>query len=174
MRRLRALLPAVGTGVLIGIVLTMLRLQVEFAWAWALLGAAIVLLLGLHLPDDPRADSPRVRVQSDYVGSDVSRLAWAINLRTDTVNEAVTRRLRATLRRRLLWQGIDVDDARCASEVERLLGEGLWARVNGRRTTIADVREALAAAERLAPPGMAPPETASRNADDSSQRESRA
>lgn len=150
MRRARAVLPALGAGVLAVIGLTALRVQTEFVWGWAVLVVAAVLLLGLRLPDDSRIDAPRVSEQPDHVGSDVSRLAWAINLSTDTVNEAVTRRVRAILRRRLLRRGVDVDDPGQSAEADRLLGGGgLWARLNGQRTRVDDVRDALAAAERL-------------------------
>lgn len=145
----RALLTAVGAGTFSVCALIVLRVQTEFAWGWALLVAALVLLLSLNLPDDPRVDAPRTPAQPDYVGSDVSRLAWAINLHTDTVNEAVTRRLRATLRRRLLRLGIDVDDPARMPEVDRLLGRGLWNRLSGGRTRVADIRQGLDVADRL-------------------------
>ena len=70
-------------------------------------------------------------------------------MHTDTANEAVTRRLRATLRRRLRQHGVDVDDPRQASAVDRMLGDGLWGRLNGRRTTVRDGPAALAAADLL-------------------------
>ena len=149
MRWLHALLMAAGVAFLAGIGLAVLRVQIEFVWGLSVLVAAAVLLIGLRLPDDPRVDAPRLPDPPDYIGSDVSRLAWAINMHTDTANEAVTRRLRATLRRRLQQHGVDVDDPRQASAVDRMLGDGLWARLNGRRTRVVDVRAALAAAERL-------------------------
>jgi len=150
MRILRSLAPPLGVGVVVGIALTVLGLQIEFAWAWAVLGAAITIAVRMLMPEDPRADAPSPVAAPDYVGSDVSRLAWAINIRTDTVNEAVTRRVRATLRRRLLRLGVDVDDEQQADAVDRLLGAGLWARLTDRRTKIGELRDAIAAAERLA------------------------
>ncbi len=150
MRLLRSLALPLGLGVVVGLALTVLGMQTEFAWAWAVLGAAIMVAVPMLMPEDPRADAPSTTAASDYVGSDVSRLAWAINIRTDTVNEAVTRRVRATLRRRLLRHGIDVDDEQQADAVDRLLGAGLWVRLTGRRTTVAELRDAIAAAERLA------------------------
>lgn len=149
MRTFRALLLPLGIGLLVGVALTALGMQSEFAWGWAVLGAVIVVAARMVLPDDPRADAPGRVAAPAYVGSDVSRLAWAINIRTDTVNEAVTRRVRATLRRRLLRHGVDVDDERQAAAVERLLGAGLWGRLTGRHTGIDDLRAAIAAAERL-------------------------
>ncbi|MDQ0612511.1 hypothetical protein QF046_000152 [Microbacterium sp. W4I4] len=149
MRILRTLGPPLGIAVLLGIALTAVGMRGEYAWGWAVLGAAIMVAVRMMMPDDPRADAPGHAEAADYVGSDVSRLAWAISIRTDTVNEAVTRRIRATLRRRLLRHGVDVDDELQADAVNRLLGDDLWARLTSRRTRIGDLRDAIAAAERL-------------------------
>jgi hypothetical protein len=149
MRFLRGAALPTGIGVAVGFTLSVLGLQAEFAWGWAVLAAAITVATRMMFPDDPRADAPGRAAVPEYVGSDVSRMAWAINTQTDTVNEAVTRRARATLRRRLLRHGIDVDDAGQAAAVDRLLGEGVWARLNGHRTKVGDLRDAIAAAERL-------------------------
>src|SRR5690606_5919395 len=108
MRRVRALALPVGIALLAGVGLTALGMQAEFAWGWAVLGAVIVVAVGMVIPDDPRADAPGRVPMPGYTGSDVSRLAWGIDIRTDTVSEAVTRRVRATLRRRLLRHGVDV------------------------------------------------------------------
>lgn len=120
-----------------------------FAWGWGILVAAVILMLGIRLPEDPRLDAPGRSPGHRYIGSEVSRLAWAINAESGTVNEAVTRRVRATLRRRLARLGVDVDDPAHAADADRLLGAGLWQRLAGRRTTIADIRNGLDAAERL-------------------------
>ncbi|GAA3944882.1 hypothetical protein [Microbacterium soli] len=147
---LRALAVAAVVGVVAGLLFVVVGVQTEFAWAWAVLVGAITMLFGLQMPEDPRVDAPGRPPASEHIGSEVSRLAWAISGRTGTVNEAVTRRVRATLRRRLQRRGIDVDDDRQSDLVEDLLGHGLWARLNGRRTTVGDLRDALAASERLA------------------------
>lgn len=140
-----------GVGAVGAIVLSALGVQAEFSWGWGVLLAAAALVFTLQMPDDPRADAPGRAPEQSYVGSDVSRLAWAINVHGDTVSEAVTRRVRATLRRRLARHGVDPHDDSHADLVERHLGAGLWARLNGRRTTIQDIRDALDAAERLSP-----------------------
>lgn len=150
MRALRSLIMPLVVGAVVGAALTLVGLSAAFAWGWAVLAVSIVFAVRMVMPDDPRADAPGPAPTADYVGSDVSRLAWAINIRTDTVNEAVTRRVRATLRRRLLRHGVDVDDELQAGAVERLLGDGLWSRLTARRTTVADLRDAIAAAEHLA------------------------
>lgn len=146
----RIAMPA-GMGVLAALLLSVLGVQTEFAWGWGVLVAAVTPVFTLQMPDDARADAPGRALERSYVGSDVSRLAWAINLHGDSVSEAVTRRVRATLRRRLERHGIDLDDATHADAVEARLGPGLWARLNARGTSIQDLRDALAAAERLAP-----------------------
>ncbi|QMU98425.1 hypothetical protein FVO59_15485 [Microbacterium esteraromaticum] len=144
----RAVLPTV-VGAIAVAALHALGVQSPFAWAWGILAAGVALLLGIRMPEDPRLDAPGRPADQRYVGSEVSRLAWAIDARNDTVNEAVTRRVRATLRRRLSRLGIDVDDVSQAADVDRLLGAGLWRRLTGRRTTIRDIRDGLDAAERL-------------------------
>lgn len=149
----RIAMPA-GMGVSAALLLSVLGVQTEFAWGWGLLVAAATPAFTLHMPDDARADAPGRALERSYVGSDVSRLAWAINLHGDSVSEAVTRRVRATLRRRLARHGIDLDDETQADAVEERVGPGVWARLNGRGTSTQDIRDALAAAERLAPPDM--------------------
>ena len=144
----RFAIPA-GVGVLSALALNGIGLQTEFAWGWGALAAAVALMLRVRMPDEPRADAPGRAKQHPYTGSDVSRLAWAINLQGDSVTEAVTRRVRATLRRRLAREGVDVDDERQSDAVEQRLGAGLWLRLNGRGATVQDIREALAVAERL-------------------------
>ncbi|WP_193596288.1 hypothetical protein [Microbacterium sp. YJN-G] len=156
----KSLIAPATTCLLAGAVLSALGVPSVFAWGWAVLAAAAALFIGMQLPDDARADAPGRALHREHVGSDVSRLAWAINLQTGTVNEAVTRRVRATLRRRLQRHGVDLDDERHGSEVEWLLGPGLWQRLNGRRTTTDDLRDALAAMERLVP-ATSPPLTTS-------------
>jgi hypothetical protein len=147
---------ALGIGAAVALGLSTLQLPVVYTSGWGLLIAAGALLLGIRFADDPRDDAPGRELGAEYTGSEVSRLAWAINLHTDTASEAVVRRVRATLRRRLLRHGIDVDDGRQAARVDELIGTGLWARLNGPRTRVADLREALAAAERLAPASDSP------------------
>ncbi|MGF2947747.1 hypothetical protein [Microbacterium alcoholitolerans] len=149
---LRRLAMPAGAGLIAALLLSVLGVQTEFAWGWGVLVAAATPIFSLQMPDDARADAPGRALERSYVGSDVSRLAWAINLHGDSVSEAVTRRVRATLRRRLARHGIDLDDATQAEAVEERLGSGVWARLNGRVTSIRDIREALAAAERLVPP----------------------
>ncbi|WCD91896.1 hypothetical protein [Microbacterium sp. nov. GSS16] len=144
----RAVLPtvigAIGAGVL-----HVLGVQSIFAWGWAIAAATVTLLTGIRMPDDPRFDAPGRPPDPRYVGSEISRLAWAINPQTDTANEAVTRRVRATLRRRLGRLGVDTEDDAHSAAVDRHLGPGLWQRLNGRRTTVRDIRDGLDAAERL-------------------------
>ncbi|WP_417556393.1 hypothetical protein [Microbacterium sp.] len=156
MRRGSRVWIALGVGAAVAVGLSMLQLPVVYTSGWGLLVAAGALLFGIRLADDPRGDAPGRERGAEYTGSEVSRLAWAINLRTGTANEAVVRRVRATLRRRLLRHGVDVDDEQQAPRIDELIGTGLWTRLNGRRTRVSDLREALAAAERLAPASDSP------------------
>lgn len=153
MRVFRRIVVPAGLGLITALVLSALGVQTEFAWGWGVLVAAATPVFALQMPDDARADAPGRALDKSYTGSDVSRLAWAINVHGDAVSEAVTRRVRAILRRRLARHGIDIDidDETQAQVVEEHLGPGVWERLNGRATRIQDIRDALAAAERLAP-----------------------
>jgi len=144
------------TAVAMGLILSTLGVQTEFAWGWALLAAGIALIVSIRSPDDPRIDAPGRTAEMSYVGSDVSRLGWAIDSRSGTVNEAVTRRVRATLKRRLARLGVDIEDESHRGLVETHLGEGLWTRLNARRVTVTEIRDALIAAERLISDPIAP------------------
>ena len=151
MRVFRRIVVPAGLGLITALVLSALGVQTEFAWGGGVLVAAATPVFGLQMPDDARADAPGRALVKSYTGSEVSRLAWAINVHGDAVSEAVTRRVRATLRRRLARHGIDIDDETQAQVVEERLGPGVWARLKRRATRIQDIRDALAAAERLAP-----------------------
>lgn len=147
MKRLAGL-AAIGVGS--AIVLLLLGVQAEFAWAWGAVAAAIaVVVVGQAAPDSAQDDAPHDEAPLQHKGSDVSRLGWAINLKAGTVGAIVTRRVVAILRRRLQHVGLDPDADEDAPEVEALLGPGLWARLNGPRTSPHDIEAALDAAERL-------------------------
>lgn len=150
--RTRVRIPlAVVAGVLASVAFSGIGVHTPFAWAWGGLVAGVIALLGVTLPDDPRADAPGQESGDSSRGSEVSRLAWAINPRSGDVGEAVTRRVRATLRRRLALVDLDPDDPSHTAAVEQALGAGLWRRLTGRGARIQDIRDALAAAERLTP-----------------------
>lgn len=131
------------------LILSAVGLQREFAWGWALLIAAVVVLLRIRMPEDPRADAPGRAAGQNYIGSDVSRLAWSVEPRTGKVTEMITRRVRATLARRLARVGVDVEDETQRQVIAQWLDGDLWDRLSGREVTVKDIREALNAAERL-------------------------
>lgn len=140
---------AILSGIACTVITALLGLQLEFAIGVGVVLAAIVVVFGYRRGDDPRTDAPAVEEPSALRGSDVSRLAWAVNVERDTVGEMMTRRVRAILRRRLLCGGIDVDDPAAAARVDQRVGPGIWQRLTTRRAGIADVTTALDAADRL-------------------------
>ncbi|WP_336646179.1 hypothetical protein [Microbacterium sp. USHLN186] len=141
-----ATLPVIA-GLLAALALHAVAMPPAFAWVGGVLVAAVALLVRIRMPDDSRMDAPAHGDQGEHRGSQVSRLAWAINPETGTAGEAVTRRVRAILQRRLARAGIDV--ATDTARVERHLGPGLWARLQGRDVRVDDIRAALEVAERL-------------------------
>lgn len=148
MNRVRVIGTLVVTGLIVGLAVW-LGLQIEFVIAVGILSLAVGTILATPLGSDTRASAPAAESQDRYRGSEVSRLAWAVKLRDDSVGEMVTRRVRATLRRRLALRGLDPDRPADAAEVDRLLGQGLWDRLNGRRARPTDIDEALTRADAL-------------------------
>ncbi len=136
--------------VVLGTGLILLGVEVPFALAWGVLAGVVVLLSALPFPDPPSLDAPR-RDDQRPSGSEVSRLAWSINPRTGAVGEIVTRRVRATLRRRLTAEGIDVDDPDGSDRVDARIGPGVWAALNAGRTDRVAIERALDAIDRLQP-----------------------
>lgn len=135
-----------------------LGLQAEFAWSAGLVVMGVVVVFALPLSDDARSDAPSGELPLTQTGSDVSRLAWAVNLSEGRVSEIMSRRVRALLRRRLALRGLDPERADHGYAVERVIGAGLWARLGARRVAVTDIRWALEVADVLAstPPGDAP------------------
>src|SRR5690606_17909312 len=58
-------------------------------------------------------------------GSDVSRLAWAINSSTGVVGPGLVRRVRSVVVHRLAVRGLDLDDDSHRPRIDALLGEGI-------------------------------------------------
>ncbi|WP_309066301.1 hypothetical protein [Microbacterium sp.] len=145
----RRVVAAATAGLAAAIALLLLGVQMEFACAWGAVAASVVAVVSHPMPDDPRDDAPMNEAEPRYRGSDVARLAWAVDLKAGTVGEVMTRRVRASLRRRLQHAGLDPDSPADAAAIDARLGSGLWERLSARRVTPADIEDALAAAERL-------------------------
>ena len=120
-----------------------------FAAAWAILAGTVVIAASVVLPDDPSIDRPDSELPERRTGSEVSRLAWAINPRTGEAGQLVLRRVTAILRRRLLSHGIDVDDPAQRARAAELIGDDVWEALRRPRAGRADIERALDAAHRL-------------------------
>ena len=134
---------AVAT-ILATIVLTMVGLEPLFALGYGLLAGTATLLMILRgaaaVPP-----SPRHRRETVSRGSEISRLAWGFNPRTQLAGEIVARRARAVLRRRLARRGVDPDTQ--PQRVDEILGPGVWARLSTRKASSADIDRAFAATD---------------------------
>lgn len=147
----RKTLVAVGVTLALGIAMTAFRLALPFAIGFALAGGAVVLLAQIVLGDEPAADAPRLDLDPVARGTEISRLAWAINPSTGIAGERITRRIREVLRHRLERWGIDPDQPADVPRRDAVIGVGLWERLTGSDTSTTDLTRALDAIDRLAP-----------------------
>ena len=91
-------------------------------------------------PEAPRAESR---------GSDVSRMAWAINTRTGVAGHVVVRRVQGVVRRRLAHRGLDLDDPDDHPRIDAMLGDGVRASLHARDVQRADIERVLDALDRI-------------------------
>lgn len=145
----RRVLAAVAAGALAGIVLVAVGVETWFAVAWALIAAAAVLIGRIVIPADPGSDAPSTALPERRTGSEVSRLAWAVNPRTGEVGALLLRRVQGILRRRLAAHGVDAGDPEQLARVRALCGDDVWEALTRNHATRADVERALTAADRL-------------------------
>ena len=125
--------------------LALIGVEPLFALGYAVLAGVVVLLTSLRGASDGVLPSPHHRGEPVARGSEISRLAWGFNPRTQLAGEIVARRARSVLRRRLARRGIDPDaQPRAADEV---LGTGVWERLSTRKASAADIARALAVTE---------------------------
>lgn len=125
--------------------------ELSFAIAWGMLGGIVVLFGQLILPEESQADSPDIDVRPERRGTDIARMAWSINSRTGMAGSLITGRVRRVLAHRLQRVGLDIDDPHQRSDIDTLIGQGLWERLAGRGTTRTDIECALEAITRLSP-----------------------
>lgn len=127
------------------------RVEPTFALSWALVAGIFVLCAQLAIPEDPRVDAPEIPVRKELRGTEVTRMAWSLNRRTGEAGALVTRRVRNILVRRLRRHGLDVDAPEDRTQIEALIGNGLWERLTGSGTQIQDIERALVAIDALSP-----------------------
>ena len=132
----------------VAILLGQLGFPVPFVVAWMILILAIALA-GRQVFFDESASWPPDKPRRDPRGSEVSRLAWAINSRTGVVGHMVVRRVQSVLRRRLAHRGLDLDDPDHHARIDALLGDGVRDTLHGREVQRADVERVLDAIERI-------------------------
>lgn len=142
----------VGIGVVVAaavvFLLGQLGFPMPFVAAWMIVILAIVLA-GRQVFFDESASWPPEKPRRDSRGSDVSRLAWAINARTGVVGHVVVRRVQSVLRRRLAHRGLDLDDPHDHARIDAVLGEGVRDAFHRREVQRADVERVLDAIERI-------------------------
>ena len=61
-----------------------IRVEPGFAVAWGVLAGVLTLCAQLVIPEDPRADSPRIPAEPERRGTSISRMAWSSPTKTDS------------------------------------------------------------------------------------------
>lgn len=119
-----------------------------FAVAWLVI-AVTVIVAGRQAFVDEGDTWPPEAPPRDVRGSEVSRLAWAINSRTGVVGFAMVRRVQGTLRRRLAHHDLDLDDAADHARIDALLGEGVRVGLHSKEVRSSDIERVLDAVDRI-------------------------
>ncbi|MBS1906539.1 MAG: hypothetical protein JST33_08225 [Actinobacteria bacterium] len=143
-------------GVPLALLLDFLGVPLPFGIAWILVFAAALLIAQQSFLDEsgPWPPPPPEQVQR---GSDVSRLAWAVDSRTGEVGPTLRRRVSALADRRLQQHGLSPGQAG-AADVDAILGPGAHAALHGARMRTSDLARILRALE--GPPAPSNPERA--------------
>jgi len=130
------------------LVLGQLGFPAPFVLAWVIILVAVVLAcrqefieIGPVWPPEKPSRSAR--------GSEVSRMAWAINARTGVAGHVVVRRVQSVLRRRLALHGLDLDDPTQHARIDALLGEGVRDALHRREVQRTDIEIVLDAIDRI-------------------------
>lgn len=144
MSLMRLVWAAVAT-IIATIAFVVIGVEPLFALAYGLLAGAVGLLTVLRGAGVGVPPSPHHRGDPVTRGSEISRLAWGFNPRTQLAGEIVARRARAVLRRRLARAGIDPDTQ--PQRVDEILGSGVWERLSSRKASAADIDRAFAATD---------------------------
>ncbi|MCE4024487.1 hypothetical protein LXM50_00715 [Microbacterium sp. Au-Mic1] len=132
-------------GVPVVLLLGFLGVPLPFGIAWILAFAAALLIAQQSFLDEsgPWPPPPPEQFQR---GSDVSRLAWAVDARTGVVGMALRRRVSALADRRLGEYGLSAHAAD-ADEVDAILGPGAHAALVAAEMRRPDLERLLRALE---------------------------
>ncbi|WP_217184286.1 hypothetical protein [Streptomyces sp. AC495_CC817] len=101
--------------------LSTLGVPFDFGLSWALVVVIAVLLARQSFVEEETSWPPEERARQPR-GSDVSRLAWSINVRSGVVGHVLIRRMERIIRRRLSIRGLDLDDPADHARIDALLG----------------------------------------------------
>jgi hypothetical protein len=141
-----------GVGIAVAVAVLILLGQwgfpVPFVLAWMLTVLTIVLAARQIFFDDD-ASWPPEEPRRASSGSEVSRMAWAINSRTGVAGHLVVRRVQNALRRRLAHRGLDLDDPAQHPRIDALLGEGVRDALHRSEVQRTDIERVLDAIERI-------------------------
>ena len=132
-------------GVPVALLLEFLGVPLPFGIAWILVFAAALLIAQQNFLDEtgPWPPPPPEQLQR---GSDVSRLAWAVDTRTGIVGMSLRRRVLALADRRLREHGLTADDAD-ADAVDAILGPGAHAALSAKELRVPALERLLRALE---------------------------
>ncbi|MFJ4166752.1 hypothetical protein ACIPY5_14460 [Microbacterium sp. NPDC089698] len=120
-------------GVPVALLLDFLGVPLPFGIAWILVFAAALLIAQQSFLDEAGPWPPPAPEQFQR-GSDVSRLAWAIDTRTGVVGMSLRRRVSALADRRLREHGLSLEREDAAA-IDAILGPGAHAAL-----TVAELR----------------------------------
>lgn len=129
-------------------VLDWLGFPVPFVVAWMLVLLTIGII-GRQAFVDEGAEWPPQKPSRTTRGSEVSRMAWAINTRTGVAGHLVVRRVQSVLRRRLAHRGLDLDDPEQHDRIDAMLGEGVREALHRREVRRTDIELVLDAIDRI-------------------------
>ncbi|MFJ2534067.1 hypothetical protein [Microbacterium maritypicum] len=130
------------------LLLAQLGFPVPFVLAWMILVVAVAVACRQEFIEVGPAWPPE-KPGRDSRGSEVSRMAWAINTRTGVAGHVVVRRVQGVLRRRLALRGLDLDDPTQHARIDALLGEGVRDALHRREVQRTDIEIVLDAIERI-------------------------
>lgn len=133
---------AVAATIVVTVGMILLGVEPLFALGYGVLAGVLVISAILRYAGEQVLPSPHHRREPVTRGSEISRLAWGFNPRTQLAGETVARRARAVLGRRLARLGIDAENDR--QRVDEILGSGVWERLSTRKASVSDIEHALA------------------------------